>query len=126
MSERRRDADGGAPRGPVLLVCEKCEHRLAKEGMFRQAQRVREAIAVCQDEVQASGSGLRILPVSCLDVCPRGAMAIAVGAPNGRGPAQTMVVRDANELRAVCDQMISRAKPPVAGKNSGKAGEALA
>ena len=29
------------------------------------------------------------------------------------------IVRDADELQAVCDQMIYRAKPPVAGKSSG-------
>ena len=114
------------PRGPVLLVCEKCEHRLAKEGMFRQAQRVREAIAVCQDEVQASGSSLRILPVSCLDVCPRGAMAIAAGAPNGRGPAHTMVVRDAAELRAQCERMVQATTQAGPERSTGEAGEALA
>ena len=126
MGDRRGRRGGGAPRGPVLLVCEKCEHRLAKDGMFRQAQRVSEAIAVCQDEVRASPSGLRMLPVSCLDVCPRGAMAVGMGAPNGRGPAQTVVVRNAAELRAVCDQMMMETKPPVAEKSPGEAGEALA
>ena len=114
VSERKRRPVGQVPRVPVLLVCEKCEHRLAKEGMFRQAQRVRHAIAVCQDEAQASGSELRILPVSCLDVCPRGAMAIATGAPGGRGPAHTMVVRDVAELRAACERLVDTATPAVA------------
>lgn len=55
-------------------------------------------------------SGLRILPVSCLDVCPRGAMAVAVGAQRGRGPAEIVVVRTPDELRDVCAAMVEDAK----------------
>lgn len=100
---RRRPASGGAA-GPVLLACDKCEQRLAKEGRFRQIAQLQQAMA--EVAAEAETLGLTILPVSCLDVCPRGAMAIAMSAPRGRGPARTMVVRTALELHGVCKDLV--------------------
>ena len=95
----------GRVAGPVLLVCEKCEQRLAKEGRFRQIAQLQRAMGEVAASAEATGTGLTILPVSCLEVCPRGAMALALGAPRGRGPARMMVVRTAEDLREVCDDL---------------------
>ena len=99
-------SEAGVPRGPVLLACEKCEQRLAKEGRFRQIAQMQQALDAIADEAQANGSGLRILPVGCLDICPRGAMAVARSAERGRGPAETFIVRTPEDLKAVCAGML--------------------
>ena len=112
VNSGRLRPEGAAPRGPVLLACEKCEHRLAKEGRFRQIMQMQQAFDSIADEAQANGSGLRIFPVSCLDVCPRGAMAVARAAERGRGPAETMIVRTPNELREICEAMTSDGAEP--------------
>lgn len=113
-SYRRRST----PRGPVLLACEKCEQRLAKEGRFRQIAQLGQAMDDVAADAVVSGSGLTILPVSCLDVCPRGAMAVAMSAPRGRGPARTMIVRTVEELRAVCDDLVQSHRAMGADANS--------
>ncbi len=99
---RAARAGRDAPRGPVLLACETCEARLAKEGRFRQIGQLRQALDTLGAEAHASESGLQILPVACLDVCPRGAMAVAIGATRGRGPAEILVVRTPDELKSIC------------------------
>ena len=121
-SYRPRPISGRAV-GPVLLACEKCEQRLAKEGRFRQIAQFQQAMTDIAANAEANGTGLTILPVSCLDVCPRGAMAVAISAPRGRGPARTMVVRTAEELREVCDDLVqshlgSSADAPIAASNA--------
>lgn len=113
-SYRRRST----PRGPVLLACEKCEQRLAKEGRFRQIAQLGQAMDEVAADAVVSGSGLTILPVSCLDVCPRGAMAVAMSAPRGRGPARTMIVRTVEELREVCDDLVQSHRAMGADANS--------
>lgn len=105
--DRRRLYDRVRPSGPVLLVCQECEHRLAKEGRFRQASKLREAVEECALNAHSSGSTLQLLSVSCLDVCPRGAMAVTKGAVRGRYPAEPMVVRTPEELHAICDAMMN-------------------
>lgn len=124
--DRRRRYDRVRPSGPVLLVCQECEHRLAKEGRFRQASKLREAVDVCAFNAHASGSTLQLLSVSCLDVCPLGAMAVAKGAVRGRGPAETMVVRTPEELNAICDAMMDPVEPQKEGSHKASDDDAMA
>ena len=76
----------------------------------------------CAAEAKAKESGLQILPVSCLDVCPRGAVAVALGATRGRGPAETMVIRTPEEFQAVCDRMVATAEAHMSEPGSSEVG----
>ena len=105
LPDRRLRGGRGDSQGPVLLACEKCERRLAKEGRFRQIAQLQGALDAIATEAQATGSGLQILQVPCMDVCPKGAMAVASGAD----AEDVRLVRTPADLQVVCEELLESA-----------------
>ena len=112
QSDRRLRSRRNEAPGLVLLACEKCERRLAKEGRFRQITQLQQALDAIATEAQANGSGLQILSVPCMDVCPRGAMAVA----SGDTPDEVLIVRSPEDLRLACAMVVDSAAGALAGE----------
>ena len=91
-------------RGPALLVCSKCERKLRKSGQHRHVARLRKSLRKLA-KADAAARRVHTVAVSCLKLCPRGAVTVCTQANLRQTPPTLTLIRtrqDVTELYRQC------------------------
>ena len=107
MSEEVHSRDGNiricpAPwKGQLVLVCRKCQKKLKHGGKKNRLAKLSKELRKLAGRDE-SGPALHVVDISCLKLCPKGAVTVCTEQQLGR--RQCSIVRSSSELPQLLEQ----------------------
>ena len=108
----------------LILICQRCERRVGKEGDTgrRLARRVRKL-----GRQQLGKGAIRTVFTGCMSLCPRDALAVAI-VPGKHAPTQSprMCIADAARPKSAARALLALLRPAASEDDSPSAARAAA
>ena len=98
--------------GQALLVCGKCERKLKGSDEYKAVAKVKKSLKRLAKRDSAPVA-INVVRVGCMDLCPKGAVAVCTAAGLRKDPVGLSLVRTKEDVRAVYEGYRREGQPQV-------------
>ncbi len=93
-------------RGPALLVCRKCERKLRNSRDHQHVAKLRKTLKKIANS-DAAGRRVHTIAVSCLKLCPKGAVTVCTQANLQQTPPTLTLIRTRQDVAELYRQCVT-------------------